>query len=207
MKNIVLLFLLLFSFPCQAQTDPVFIYGEVGGGAGTGGSGKLALNVLFLQDHLATVGYYFYGRRASDIPPDYHAGLLGSLPNISMSIVTLMYGKTFVVPDQKRVRFTLQGGLGMGTLTKPENYSYTYGGYFGSNYEYDNVRSFIGGVVLSPSAEFPLIPSFGLKLGLTSFINYYSSSVEVEGSILFGRLRLKPRHRHIMVEESSQEKQ
>jgi len=205
MKKMAFLFLLLFSFTCRAQTDPILIYGEVGGGAGSGGSVKLDLNVLFRQDHLGTLGYCAYFHKAFNVPSDYQAGLLGGNPYFTVSIVTLMYGKTLFIPDHPHIRFTLQGGLGIGTLEQPENFRASAGNYIysGSNYDCDYVRSFIAGLVLGPSAEFPLTHGFGLKLGVTSFINYYSSSAEVEGSILFGRLRYKPHHRHIKIEEES----
>jgi len=209
MGKLFAIFLLIFSVACLAQTDLVLIYGEVGGGAGTGGSAKLDLNVLFKHDHLGTIGYYAYFHKAFNVPSDYQTAPLGGYPYFTFSVVTLMYGKTLFVPDHPRIRFTLQGGLAIGTLEQPENFRASTGNYIypGSNYDCDHVRSVIAGLVLRPSAEFPLTYGFGLKLGVTSVINYYSPSIDLEGSILFGRIRPKQHRGHISTGKSTDKNQ
>lgn len=208
MKKIATVIVLFTALICHAQQEqPVYIYGEIGGGGGTGGSIRFDLNSLFLKDNIVSVGYYGYEHRAYNVPIDYSPGFLGGYPHFSMSMLTLMYGKMFFVPDVRRIRFSIKGGLALGTLTKPENFTYisnTGWLYLGSNYDYDNARSGFASLILNPSMEFPLTRGFGFRLGMCSLMNTYSSSVEIEGSILFGHLRYGARRqaKHITVEST-----
>ncbi len=176
---------------CQGQK--VFIYGEEGLGYGTHFSFKTAVNCIS-NDHILSVSYYHNSRPAPDAPSDYRAGLLAGLPKQKLNMFGLMYGKVFY-SQMHTTRYTLKGGIALGNARTPANYQENgIGGYiysFDPNYSYSYHTVFNYGMVLNPTIEFPVGTGFGFSIGAFSIVDPVSSSVGVEGSLLFGKLRNK----------------
>ena len=174
---------------CQGQNT--FIYGEEGLGYGTHFSFNTAVNCIF-SDHIISVSYYHNSRPAPAAPSDYRAGLLAGLPKQKLNMFGLMYGKVFCSKTHI-TRYTLKGGIAIGNARTPTNYQEngigTYIYSFDPNYSYSYHTVFNYGIMMNPTIEFPVGRGFGFSIGAFSIFDPVSSSVGVEGSLLFGKLR------------------
>ena len=191
MRRILIIITTFFcSYTAHCQSKNPFIYGEMGAGYGTGFAFKLGVNSIFNKDQIISVDFYYTQRPAPDVPSDYHVGLLGGLPKQRLYTVGLMYGKVLFARPQK-IRYTLKGGLALGSAMTPTNYTQANTGIisFDANYDYTYHTVFNYGLVLDPTVEFLLGRGFGFSLGIFSLINPISSSAGVEGSMIFGKVR------------------
>gem|GEM_PF-2315072 len=205
MKTTILSLFLLVSVGCVGQNRGLFPYVELGmGGCVDGGTVVIANNnFLFHRNNITSLGYYYCEHPGINTPADYTPGtaLFGTAtdPYYDLGMVTLTYGKMLFVPGAPEVQFALKSGIGVGTLSAPENFTKRQpasGGGIGffnfgppSNYDYDMVNSTLVSIIINPSMELSISRGFGIRLGVMGVLNNYHSTLDLQATMLFGRLR------------------
>lgn len=203
---LTVLFIAISGIPANTYAqfnNPEDIYTscEIGGGYGNFQSFHINLDVIINQYDIFTIGFNYHTRLAPQIPVDFkpeHISLGGDLdaPTQDLKMVSFMYGKVFYTRS-RFLRFIARTGISMGNCNQPTdfkpvdvNYS---GGFFGpswnANYKWKEENRFIGGFVINPVIEFPLLRGFGLNIGLNGNINNVASIFSLEAGLTFGHLR------------------
>ncbi len=205
MKTLFIL-LLFVSADCAAQSKGLFPYGELGiGGCTDGGTVLIANNnFLFHRNNIISLEYYYCAHPGINTPADYTPGTAwfgtASYPYYGLGMATLMYGKMLFVPGAPEVQFALKAGIGVGTLNAPENFTKRQpssggGGWFNlfsttpPNYDYEMVNSTLTSFIINPSMELSISRGFGIRLGVMGVLNSYHSTLDLQATMLFGRLR------------------
>ena len=164
-------------------------YGEFGGGYGTHGSFKWALNFINSTNRITTVCFVFSAHRDPGCPSDFSPGLFEMTAQQKLFMLGVMSGKVFY-SGAANIRYTLKGGLSAGIVSTPTDYAKS-GGWFSANYTYNLKSELTPGLLLNPTLELPLNRHFGFSFGLYANINLISPVFGLEGSMLFGKLRNK----------------
>ena len=191
-QTLIILFLLaLHADISVAQTgdsSKVRMTAEVGLGAGSHTSFKMAVNSVFAKNNILGLIISLGVRDGMFVPSNYNSGSLiklgDGIPNEKVFAIGIMYGK-MLYSTSPMVRISLKGGLAYCAVVEPKNFKYGHYGFFGPNYTYDRVTVPTLGLVLNPGIEFPFAKGFGMGLGILSCINKESSTIGAELSILF----------------------
>jgi hypothetical protein len=191
----------LFIICCNsAYCQPILraLYGELGGGYGTHGSIKGAINTVIYGNNIITVCYVFSSHKASGIPSDYIPGGLGGIfgrdiPHQNMEVHGLMYGKMLYCANSI-IRVTLKGGISEVNVNTPMDFKpnqFPNGGFLSSasNYTYTTKSDRVLGILLNPTLEMPFGKGLGMSFGLYANVNSVNSVYGLEVSLVFGKVR------------------
>ncbi len=178
--------LVCYNLTVLAQRSEPYIYGEMGGGFGTHGTGKLVMNMIFEGNNIVSVGYYTSSRRWSGTPPDYEVGFLSSYPRQIINMIGISYGKVFFTGTHG-ARWVIKGGLAMGEVKTPTDFE-PFRSLLGPNYTYNYTIDITPGLIINPAIELPVGRGFGFSFGAYANINVISPVVGLDASLIFGRV-------------------
>jgi len=188
LRNFILSSLLIMSgsYSAHAQNKEPYIYGELGvcGASGRYNCYGTMLNAVFSKNNIITLSFYSATREAQNLP----SGFTQNVPQQTLNLWGLSYGKVLFLRNAPCLRFILKGGISLGTATSPANIT-EYHLLFVSDYTYSYVQNFVIGLVLDPAIEFPTGRWFGFSLGPYININDVSSVYGVKVSAMIGKIR------------------
>lgn len=169
---ILLNFLALSGIQVFAQDagKPVYVYLSTSRGTGTANYGFVELHTQFLERHDVSIGYSAFNHKARSTPDDYDRSTilgLGMFPQDFLDGITATYCY-LLYPKQGELKTKLRYPVGIGALigtySEPGNF-HESGGWFGPNYDYDDIRQTGFAVILRGGLEFTPGRVFGLNAG------------------------------------------
>jgi len=172
-----------------AQANEPYIYGEMGCGNGNYGIVKTTMNIIFSNNNIISLNYYYSKRQYPNAPADYQWGdfIDGYSSPQSLFMYGISYGKV-LFSKYRFLRFIAKGGLTEGTVSTPADYQ-LHQSYMGPYYTFSYHKINVTGIVLDPTIEVTLNRGFGFSFGLYSNLNAISSAIGVDVCMMFGKLR------------------
>lgn len=202
MKNKLLTTLSLFTFCATTGVAQLSkpasngYYGQIALGNGSHNIFNVSLNHINKRGFSVSFHNTIETRNSKNVPSDYEPGWMvifgDGIPNVTLTIGTLMFGK--VLEDKSRLfQFDLRGGICYGAIERPVNFvkkssnSFLFGQ--SSHYEYEIKKNNFIGLVVNPTVNLNVAKYVGFSAGIRSNINAQTVTMGAEFGLMLGFIR------------------